>query len=290
MKDDELAKLADLRASMGSQKAAKLSAQAEEMASRAQELAQEAPRALIVDDESGWLGVEIAEVSAEKAKELKLPATRGVVVIDVESGSPAAKAELKTNDVITEYDRQQVEGTVQFRRLVRETPPGRTIPLSVWREGRAQNLSVEIGDRSSANEGFMRHFAPPNFDFHFDMPDMEGWMGPMNAPTLGIGAEDLNGQLGEYFGAPNGEGVLVRDVRPGTPAEKAGLKAGDVITKVDAKPVKSVSELREQLREKRDQKTISLGIIRKGSEMAVNVSIERPRPIEHPHISHRISL
>src|SRR6202022_2203093 len=75
------------------------------------------------EEESGWLGIEIAEVTPEKAKELKLSAVRGIVVVGVEPGSPAAKAGLKAEDVITKYDEQEVAGTTQFRRLVRETPP-----------------------------------------------------------------------------------------------------------------------------------------------------------------------
>ena len=87
------------------------------------------------DDGSGWLGVEISEVTTEKAKDLKLAGLRGVVVMDVEPDSPAAKAGLKENDVITQYDGQIVEGTVQFRRLVRETPAGRKVTLEFRETG-----------------------------------------------------------------------------------------------------------------------------------------------------------
>ena len=62
-------------------------------------------------------------------------------------------------------------------------------------------------------------------------------------PTLGVSAQDLSGQLGSYFGAPDGQGVLVTDVRAGSAGEKAGLKAGDVITKLDGEPVHNVDEL-----------------------------------------------
>jgi S1-C subfamily serine protease len=100
----------------------------------------------------------------------------------------------------------------------------------------------------------------------------------------------LNGQLGAYFGAPGGEGVLVREVRPNTPAEKAGLKAGDVITKVDDHPVKTVSELRDQLRQKNEQKTVKLTLLRNGAEMNVSVEPEQPKPHDHPHTIRRATL
>lgn len=286
MKDEDLEKLGELSAALDSQKAAELSAQADELASQVEQLVIQEPEVMVLGEDSGWLGVDIAEVTADKAKELKLAKERGVLVVSVEPDSPAAKAGLKANDVITEYQRQEVEGTAQFRRLVRETPPGRNIPISVWRDGRTQNLSVEIGNRGSMAESRWHHFDAPNFEYQFEMPEFMGAL----APSLGISAEDLSGQLGEYFGAPDGEGVLVREVRPGTPAEKAGLKAGDVITKVDGKPVKAISDLREELREKRGQKTVSLSVLRKGSEMNFNVELETPRHIEHPRVTRRITL
>jgi serine protease Do len=311
MNSPELAKLQGLSARLaGNQdhwevRAQELASRAADLAAGAQEKAVEIwgqePRVFTTttDDGSGWLGVEIGEVTAEKAKDLRLAETRGVEVIDVEPDGPAAKAGLKEHDVITRYDGQMVEGTVQFRRLVRETPSGRNISLAISRNGSAQDITVELGDRSSFYEkkmkGKMRDFGnayaftEPNLDFHFDMP---GGFGEMDGrgPVLGISAEDLSGQLGTYFGAPNGGGILVREVRSGTAAEKAGLKAGDVIVKINGSPVGSLSELRQQLRDKSDEKTVSLGILRKGSEINVPVTIEKPKPMESTHPVRRAQL
>ncbi len=247
-------------------------------------------------DEGGWLGVEIAEVTAEKAKDLKLSAVRGVIVDGVEPDSPAAKAGIKEKDVITQYDGQPVEGAVQFRRLIRETPPGRSITLEISRGGSLQNISVELGDRTDVYvrkmKGKMRDFggaysfSMPNVE---ELPDMPEVM-DSRTPVLGINAEDLTSQLGSYFGAPNNAGVLVREVRPGTPADKAGLKAGDVITKVEGKEVRTLADLRVQLREKSNQASVNMSILRKGSEIAVTVPIEKPRPMEQMHSVHRAQL
>jgi serine protease Do len=247
-------------------------------------------------DEGGWLGVEIAEVTAEKAKDLKLSAVRGVIVDGVEPDSPAAKAGIKEKDVITQYDGQPVEGAVQFRRLIRETPPGRSVTLEISRGGSLQNISVELGDRTDVYvrkmKGKMRDFggaysfSMPNVE---ELPDMPEVMDP-RTPVLGINAEDLTSQLGSYFGAPNNAGVLVREVRPGTPAEKAGLKAGDVITKVEGKEVRTLADLRAQLREKSNQASVNMSVLRKGSEIAVTVPIEKPRTMEQMHSAHRAQL
>jgi serine protease Do len=276
-----------------------LATRAAELAELAQEKSEEfqAPGVFVSTDEdgSGWLGVEIGEVTGEKARDLKLTAQRGVVVMDVEPDGPAAKAGLKENDVITQYDGQVVEGTVQFRRLVRETPTGRTVALVISRNGATQNVSVELGERSAFFEkrlkGKMRDFdnafsfSMPNQDFTLAMPPVDARM-----PSLGINAEDLSGQLGTYFGAPDGAGILIREVRPGTAADKAGLKAGDVIVKVDGKPIRTLADLRVVLRDKTDQKTVALGIIRRSSEINVTVGIVRPQPSESSQVVRRAEL
>ena len=248
---------------------------------------------LLNEGNPGWLGVTIAEVTADKAKELKLPAVRGVILSSVEADSPAAKAGLKANDVITEFNGQRVEGTLQFRRLIRETPGGRTVQLTFWRDGRTQSVSVELGAFPDKLEG--HGFGPK--EFKFEMPEFGGKLFGhdiflQHGPRLGIDAEDLSGQLGSYFGAPDGEGVLVRDVTSGTPAEKAGLKAGDVIIKIDGERVRTVHDLREKMRAKRENKTVSVSVIRKGTEMSFNVEVEQPRPSADRKkvISRRISI
>jgi len=243
---------------------------------------------LWVSEESGWLGVSIAEVTPEKAKELKLSAEHGVLITDVEADSPAAKAGLKANDIVTEFNAQRVEGTVQFRRLVQETPPGRTVQLTVWRDGRSQRVSVQVGEQRDRVRSRVQIFPRRDFEFRFPLPEI--FIGVDRTPRLGIHAEDLSGQLGEYFGAPGGEGVLVREVLPNTPAEKAGLKAGDVITKIDGERVRNLSDLREKLREKRDQKTRALTVLRKGSELSLNMEVEQPRPPEPRRLARRVRI
>ena len=312
MSSPELSRLSSL--------SAKLQARGDELASRAAELSAHAAQGKVQQDqdriqenidrlfsmspgivvssadEGGWLGVEIAEVTAEKAKDLKLSAVRGVIVDGVEPDSPAAKAGIKEKDVITQYDGQPIEGAVQFRRLIRETPPGRTVTLEISRGGSLQNISVELGDRTDVYvrkmKGKMRDFggaysfSMPNVE---ELPDMPEVMDP-RTPVLGINAEDLTSQLGSYFGAPNNAGILVREVRPGTPADKAGLKAGDVITKVEGKEVRNLADLRAQLREKSNQASVNMSVVRKGSEIGVTVPIEKPRPMEQMHSVHRAQL
>ncbi len=243
---------------------------------------------LIGDDGSSWLGVETHEVTADKAKELKLSAERGVVLGKIVPDSPAAKAGLKENDVVTEINGQRIEGAAQFRRMIREIPAGRTIQLTVWRDGRSQTIGATLG-KSEERRHAMKMAAPRPGTFAFRMPEIPDipameWNGNMlfgGGPRLGIDAEDLSGQLGAFFGAPDGEGILVRDVNSGSPAEKAGVKAGDVITSLNGERIRTVGELREKLSAKRDEKdrTVKLGVLRNKSE--ISLTVELPAPAEH---------
>jgi serine protease Do len=115
-------------------------------------------------------------------------------------------------------------------------------------------------------------------------------------PRLGIDAEDLNGQLGSFFGAPDGEGILVRDVNSGSAAEKGGLKAGDVITSVNGERVRTVGDLREKLAAKREAKdkdkdqTVKLGVLRNKSEISLTVELPAPASRTKRIISHRTNI
>jgi serine protease Do len=254
-----------------------------------------------IDEEgSSWLGVETHEVTVAKAKDLKLSAERGVVLGKIMPDSPAAKAGLKENDVVTEINGQRVEGASQFRRMIHEIPAGRTVQLAIWRDGRAQTISVTLGKAEERRRAWK--MATPG-TFAFRMPDMPvmpeipsmEWNGSMllgGQPRLGIDAEDLSGQLGAFFGAPDGEGILVREVNPGSPAEKAGVKAGDVITSFNGERVHSLGDLREKLSAKRDEKdkTAKLGVLRNKSEMSLTVELPAPQTRTKHVVSHRTHI
>jgi Trypsin-like serine proteases, typically periplasmic, contain C-terminal PDZ domain len=282
-------------------------------ASRAQEPGMPEVREFnfMTGEEGGsWLGVETLDVTGERAKELKLPAERGVVLGRIAPDSPASKAGLKENDVVVEINGQQVEGATQFRRMIREIPAGRSVQLTVWRDGRTEKVNVTLGQAQEFHHNTMRA-APGTFAFRLpdvgelgdlpevreipEMPEM-GWTGNMlyaGHPRLGIDAEDLNGQLGSYFGAPEGEGILVRSVNSGSAAEKAGVKAGDVITSLNGERIRSVGDLRQKLSSREDDKdkdskdrTVKLGVLRNKSEMSLSVEIPAS-PAKTKHIIQR---
>ena len=263
----------------------------------------------MIDDEpmhgvfggSSWLGVETTEVTADKVRQLKLPAERGALLGKIIPESPAAKAGLKENDVVLEINGQRIEGTAQFRRMIREIPSGRATQLTVWREGRSQSVSVTLGKSEARMAIQMPQGMPGNFKFRMpevpELPDMSGLNDLQNfstsiggQPRLGIDAEDLQGDFGNFFGAPEGEGILVRGVFPDSPAAKAGVKVGDVITSVDGERLHSLGDLREKMLNKHDATSLKIGLLRNKSEMSVTVELPQPTHKEMHHINERTNI
>ena len=247
----------------------------------------------------GWLGVGVSEVSADKMKALKLPEERGALLGKIVPGSPAAKAGLKENDVVLEINGQRIEGTEQFRRMIHEIPAGRAANLTVWRDGRSQNVKVTVGKQEAGNTKVFAD-GPKSFAFKMPtmpaMPDLSGLehlrtfsMIAPGRPLLGIDAENLEGDFGNYFGAPDGEGVLVRGVFANSAAARAGLKVGDVITSLNGERIRNASELREKLMTSHEAKSIQLGVLRNKS--AVTLTVELPQQKEEEHfLSERTNI
>jgi serine protease Do len=216
-----------------------------------------------------YLGVNLCEISSDRARELKLKEAYGVEITRVEDSSPAEKAGLKSGDVVLEYNGQRVEGMEQFGRLVRETPPGREAKLLISRNGATQTVVATLQTRKLKNLTAVM----PNFDMpQMRLPDIPQIFTTWRSPVLGVEAESLGSQLASYFGVK--EGVLVRSVAPDTAAEKAGIKAGDVIVKVDGSTVTTPNELVSAIHAAASRKSFPVDLVRDRHETSVTVTIE----------------
>jgi serine protease Do len=199
--------------------------------------------------DSGWIGIRVEDQR-----------DRGVIVRNVETNSPASKAGLKEGDVILQFNKEDVVGVRQFTRLVREMPVGRTVELKVRRDNRDQTLHV------------ITEKAPfpgiDNFDFNdlnLRLPNVR--IRPRDIPQVqvnttfsmaGIRVERLSDQLRDFFGVYSNLGVLVTSVDAGSAAEKAGLKAGDVITSIDGKMIRSTSDFSREMRARGAKATLKI--------------------------------
>ena len=241
----------------------------------------------IVDSESGghsYLGVGVADLNSDRVQALKLKDDRGVEITQIDQDAPAGKAGLKQNDVIVGFNGTPVESAEQFKRLMRETPPGRTISLDIMRDGQQQSVKVQLADRKKFESSM---FPREPRDFAFAVPAVPP-VPPMPAmpvfprtweqtivrarTTSGVTLESLSPQLGDYFGVKDGEGMLVRSVQKGSAAESAGLRAGDVIVRAGDQKITDSSDWNDALRGARGQK-ISLIILRDKKEQTLPMSV-----------------
>jgi serine protease Do len=238
---------------------------------------------ITVQKGGGYLGIGGVEVSPERVKALNLKEERGVEVSRVMEDGPAAKAGIKEGDVVLEFNGTPVQGTSQFQRMVSETPIGRQVKITVWRNGAAQTLTATIGE----SKGGFTAIGPDDIHtWSFNMPNMPPMprMPELNMPRLemlssnsglGIYGESLadSEQLAEFFGVT--DGVLVRTVMKGSAAEKAGMKAGDVITKIEDSRISNPGDISRTLRSLRGRKTtITVTVVRNKKEMPLTVTID----------------
>ncbi len=224
-----------------------------------------------------YLGVDIKDVTTDRLAALKLKEEKGAEITMVDADAPAGKAGLKTGDVILQFGDTAVESEEQLRRLIRETPPGRTVSLGISRDGNPMKVSVQLADHAKLAR---RVLVPPPPSLP-DMPDFNRMDIPGNvivfrntSALLGVQTENLTKQLGDFFGVKNGEGVLVRSVDKNSPAEKAGLKAGDVIVKVGDERLNDRADLSRTLRNYRQGGKLNLGVVREKREQ--NITVEVP--------------
>jgi len=226
---------------------------------------------------TSYLGIGVADITPERAKALNLKEERGAEVTNVAQDSPAAKAGIKEGDVVLDYDGAAVQGIEQLTRMVRETPVGRQVKISVWRNGAAQTLTATIEARKGTviQSNGHRIVVP----FFPSMPQIEiprfemAWQNPV----LGIEGESLNSQeqLADFFGVK--QGVLVKLVRKNSTAEKAGMKAGDVVVKVDDSTVATSQDITRALRALGSKKTFTVTVVRNKKEIPLTVTVEERR-------------
>jgi serine protease Do len=179
--------------------------------------------------EHGYMGVGISDVTPENAKFFDMKSADGAVVTEVTPGAPGDKAGLKTGDVITGMNGENVTTAGELQMKVQQQQPGSTIKLAVMRDGKEMTVPVtveQIGgkggtERASAENG---------------------------KPRWGVGIGDLDNNTRQQIQAPSQiQGAVVEKVVPGSPADNAGLQPGDVIESVNRKPTPNASAVKDAL-------------------------------------------
>jgi serine protease Do len=192
--------------------------------------------------EHGYLGISMNDVTPANAQFFNLKEATGAIVADVTPDSPAAKAGVKQGDVITELNGQKMVNGSALQVAVSEMQPGTAIKLGVMRDGKSQTLNLTVGQyhpkgEQASNDG--------------DPSQKKG--------KLGVAVADLDSDTRQQLELPESvKGVVVQQVRPGSPAEEAGLQQGDVIQEVNRKPATTASQFSGAIKSAQADKDILL--------------------------------
>jgi serine protease Do len=239
--------------------------------------------ALIGHTPQGYLGVDFRDVDSERASQLKLKGAVGAEIITVDHDAPACKAGMQVHDVILSMNGQAIEGEAQLRRLLRDTPPGRTVTFLISRDGQQQSITLQLADRSTIEAAaWSQHIPVPDPDDSATAPPAplygNSFVAGLGGNPLytGLQLDMLGPQLANYFGVHDGQGLLVKRVDDDSPAAAAGLRAGDVIIKVNGDVVATTSQWFHTIHANRG-KQVQLTVVRSGKESVVPMMAGRPK-------------
>ena len=188
----------------------------------------------------GFIGTSVQRVSPEIADSLGLNTARGALVADMVKGGPAERAGVKTGDVIVEFDRKPIKDSADLPSAVARVTPGTTVQLKIARDGKEMSLPIIVGEMKEAEVATTTQ-----------------------AGELGLTVQPLTPQLAENLGIERGEGLVISAVTPGSNAEEAGLRSGDVITEINRQPVKNLADYKRELARNEKAKSV-LFLVRRG--------------------------
>jgi predicted metalloprotease with PDZ domain len=215
--------------------------------------------------QKSWLGVSVQELTPSLRDAMKVGNRPGLLITNVVQSSPADDANLREEDVLLSFDGKTVEKADDFVRLVRNTPPDKTVKVKILRDGEEREIEVTLEARKTAS-------SPRAFT--------DNWGGDgrnlmaFGRPRLGVHVQELNSDLAPYFKVEEKGGVLVLEVTKDSPAEKAGLKAGDVITKIDGEKITDADDLISTLRDYEEGDEATIEYVRQGKTATVQAALE----------------
>jgi serine protease Do len=240
----------------------------------------------------GYLGVELHDVGDDELGALKLKEARGAEVVNLDHDGPACKAGMQVRDVILQMNGQIIDGEDHLRRLLHEIPAGRTVSFVISRDGLTQTLTMMMADRKTVGlQAWEQHYTVPDpgprpaaygSRFMSSAPpsiatqpkghrDFLGTSMILSSSFTGAQLEVMGPQLAEFFGADGGAGLLVRSVAGNSPAELAGMKAGDVVVRINSIPVTSGTDWTKTVHENKGR-PVPVVVIRDKHEQTLTLT------------------
>lgn len=223
---------------------------------------------------AAWMGVYTQSVDRDLAEALDLKTTRGAIINNVADDSPAETAGLKKDDIIIAIDKVEIDDAADLTEQILAHKAGDEITVTVLRDGAEQDVTLTLESRRRGDVVV------------WSMDDDNPWKSKAYAEALdryytdepygylGVQVDDLSAQLGEYFGVDKGRGALVSEVEKASPAEAAGLKAGDVIVAIDDEKVYDSRDVTDLIREQKKGDAVSIRVIRDKKEVTLSATLD----------------
>jgi len=251
-----------------------------------------------------YLGIDLHDTTDEQVGSLHLQGPRGAEITLVDHDGPAGKAGLQPHDIVLQLNGQNIENADELRRKIREASPGSGVSLSIMRQGRAMTVTAKLANRQEVDRLAWEHMSQPDSPQASDdvqnvlverynnegvpaKPRGQSFIGSVlrMAPYTGASLETMEPQLAGFFGAPPKTGLLVHAVEPNSPAALAGLRAGDVILRVDSEAVASTSEWAKRLRASNGH-AVNLTILRDKHEqtLTMQADLKKHSMVEWPKL------
>ncbi len=175
----------------------------------------------------GWLGVMIQKVTPELAKQFGMEKSEGALVAQVMKDSPAKKAGIKREDIIIEFDHKKIHKMSELPRIVANTTVGKQVEVKVIRQGSEKEMKVVVGELKEEKVAKAEGFATEK--------------------EIGLTVQDLTPEIAKHLGISEKAGVLVSEVKTGSPAHEAGIRRGDIIKEIDRQPIEDLKGYRGQM-------------------------------------------
>jgi serine protease Do len=199
----------------------------------------------------GWLGISVQDVTEDIAQTLKLKDRQGALIGQVFEGDPADKAGIKTSDIIIDIDGKAVRDSHELLRIVAALIVGEKVRVKIWRDGQEKVFSVTIGERKK-DEKILA--GPGKADEHY-----------------GMTVQEMTPEMAKHFGISQKAGVIITQVREGSPADDAGLKEQDIILQINKIKISSLKEFVKEISRDRREETVLLLINRGGATFFVTL-------------------
>jgi S1-C subfamily serine protease len=234
----------------------------------------------------GYLGIDVRDVTPDQVATLRLKEARGAEIILVDHDAPAGKAGLREHDVVLQMNGQAIDGEDQIRKLLHECPPGKTIALTISRDGQQIAITTQMSSKEEVErQAWAQHLTVPepqpsdvagsDVSLPSPAPPVRGnsFVGTllMNSSYTGAMLEEMSTQLADYFGVSSGLGLLVRSVQPNSPAAVAGMRAGDVVVQADAKSVATAADWATTIKNSRGR-SLTIVVIRDKKQQTLTLT------------------